>query len=239
MTLPATTTDVHRSLTTIGLRGLADDLDGFLARATKERLSSAQLIEELIRIESEDRARRSLQRRQTRSRIGNFKPIADFDWNWPKELDRTLVERALKLHFVDEGANLIIAGAHGLGKTMLLKNVAHNAVLKGYTVLFVTAAKMLGELSAIDSPSKLRQRLTYYVRMRLLCIDELGYLSYDSRAADLLFDIVTRRYELGRSLALTTNLAFKDWTTVFPHATCTVALVDRLTHRADIIKVGR
>lgn len=143
----------------------------------------------------------------------------------------------MNLHFVDEGANLIIVGAHGLGKTMLLKNVAHSAVLKGHTVLFVTAAKMLGELSAIDSPSKLRHRLNYYARMRLLCVDELGYLSYDSRAADLLFDIVTRRYQRGRSIGLTTNLAFKDWTTVFPHATCTVALVDRLTHRADIIKV--
>ena len=69
-------------------------------------------------------------------------------------------------------------------------------------------------------------------------MDELGYLSYDSRAADLLFEIVTRRYDAHKAIALTTNLAFKDWTTVFPHATFTLALVDRLTHRADIIKIA-
>jgi len=103
--------------------------------------------------------------------------------------------------------------------------------------LFISAAKMLGELSGIDSPSKLEARLKYYSSIRFLCVDEVGYLSYDNRAADLLFEVVTRRYEAGKSMALTTNLAFKDWITVFPHATCTIALVDRLTHRADILKI--
>ncbi len=163
--------------------------------------------------------------------------MADFDWMWPKDLDRPGVEAALGLRFVEEGANLVLVGAHGLGKTMLLKNVAHQAILAGHTVRFVTASKMLGELGAIDSPTKLESRLKYYVRPRLLCIDEVGYLSYDMRAADLLFEVVTRRYEAARSIALTTNLAFRDWTTVFPNATCTVALVDRLTHRADVVKL--
>lgn len=96
---------------------------------------------------------------------------------------------------------------------------------------------MLGELAAIDSPSKLERRIRHYAGIRLLCVDELGYLAYDNRAADILFEIVTRRYDAYKPIALTTNLAFKDWTTVFPHATCTIALVDRLTHRADIIKL--
>ena len=163
--------------------------------------------------------------------------MSEYDWNWPDDIDRELVERALKMRFVEEGANLVIVGAHGLGKTMLLKNLAHQAVLSGHSVLFVTAAKMLGELSAIDSPSKLERRLKHYSGVRFLCVDEVGYLSYDSRAADLLFEIVTRRYESAKSMALTTNLAFADWDTVFPHATCTIALVDRLTHRADILKI--
>jgi len=229
--------DLAQSLVAIGMRGIAAILDDFLATATKQRLSPIQLLEEVVRIETRDRARRSLERRQKRSRIGAFKPMADFDWNWPKTVDRALIERVFNLEFVNEGANVIVVGAHGLGKTMLLKNIAHEAVLKGYAVLFVTAARMLGELGAIDSPSALERRIKYYSRIRLLCIDELGYLSYDSRAADLLFEVVTRRYDTNKSIALTTNLAFKDWTTVFPHAACTIALVDRLTHRADIIKI--
>jgi DNA replication protein DnaC len=236
MTSP-TTTDLGQSLTELGLRALGAGLDDFLQRAKKARLSPAQLLEELVVIERDDRARRSLERRQARSRIGNFKPMTDFDWDWPTELDRDLVEAALKLRFIDEGANLVIVGAHGLGKTMILKNIAHQAILAGHAVLCTTAAKMLGELSGIDSPSKLERRLKHYSRVRFLCVDEVGYLSYDNRAADLLFEIVTRRYEAGKSMALTTNLAFKDWATVFPHATCTVALVDRLTHRADILKI--
>ncbi len=231
-------TDLSSQLAALGLRGAAAAIDELLAQASREHWQPTQLLEQLLHYERTDRARRSLERRQTRSKIGVFKPIADFDWNWPTEIDRPAVERALQLLFLQEGANLVIAGAHGLGKTMLLKNIAHNAVLKGHTVLVVTAAKMLGELAAIDSPSKLERRIKHYVGVRLLGIDELGYLSYDSRAADLLFEIVTRRYQAEKPIALTTNLAFKEWTTVFPHATCTVALVDRLTHRADIIKIN-
>lgn len=229
--------DLHDDLTDLGIRGVAESLDDFIARAKKSKWKPEQLLEEIVRLERDDRARRSLERRHSRSRIGSFKPMSDYDWSWPDGLDRAAVERALSLRFVDDGANLVIVGAHGLGKTMLLKNLAHQAVLAGHGVLFVTAAKMLGELAGIDSPSKLERRLKHYSNVRFLCVDEVGYLSYDSRAADLLFEVITRRYQASRSIALTTNLPFSQWDTVFPHATCTIALVDRLMHRADIIKI--
>ncbi len=126
------TSDITDTLAELGLRGLAEGLDDFLARATKDRLSPMQLIEALVRLECDDRAKISLLRRQSRSKIGSFKPMCDFDWAWPKSIDRDGVERALKLRFVDEGANVIVAGAHGLGKTMILKNIAHQAVLSGH-----------------------------------------------------------------------------------------------------------
>lgn len=229
--------ELAENLRTLGLRGLADELDDFLARATKRRLGPAQLIEELVRIETHDRQRRSLERRQARSRIGSFKPMADFDWNWPTAIPRQRVERALNLEFLNEGANVILVGAHGLGKTMILKNIAHQAVLHGASVLFVTAARMLSELSTEDSPRALERRLKHYARFGVLAIDELGYLSYDSRAADLLFEVVSRRHAASKPILLSTNLAFKDWPTVFPNATCSVALVDRLTHKADVIHI--
>ena len=101
----------------------------------------------------------------------------------------------------------------------------------------MTAARLINDLGAYDSPRALEQRLKHYAQMSLLCIDEVGYLSYDSRAADLLFEVVSRRHAAKKPIVLSTNLAFKDWGTVFPHATCTVALIDRLTHRADIIRI--
>ena len=93
---------------------------------------------------------------------------------------------------------------------------------------------MLLDLGAQDSARTLEARLRHYTRPGLLAIDEVGYLSYDARAADLLFEVVTRRYKEERATLMTTNLAFKDWPTVFPNASCLVALVDRLTHHADI-----
>jgi DNA replication protein DnaC len=236
-TTPTTSPDLAEQLLALGLRGLAAELDDFVARATKRRRSVVQILEELARIEAEDRARRSLERRQRRSRVGAFKPIADFDWNWPKAIDRPLVEHALALRFVGEGANVILVGAHGLGKTMLLQNIVHNAILAGRTALVVTAAKLLNDLSGRDSPRGLERRLRHYSGIAILAIDELGYLSYDNRAADLLFEVISRRHKAGKPIVLTTNLAFKDWTQAFPHATCTVALVDRLTHCADIIEI--
>lgn len=231
------TPDLAENLHELGLRGLAAQLDDFLARATKQRLGSVRLLEELVRVESIDRQRRSLESRWRRSRIGSFKPMADFDWSWPRAIPRDLVERALALEFLDEGANVILVGAHGLGKTMLLKNIAHQAVLRGSTVLFVTAARLMSDLSAQDSPRALERRLKHYTAFGVLCIDELGYLAYDARATDLLFEVVTRRHAASKPIVLSTNLAFKDWPDVLPNATCTVALVDRLTHRADIIHI--
>lgn len=231
------TSELRDALYNLDLRGVSEELDDFLHHATKKRLSPVQIIERIIDLERADRSRRSLERRQSRAKIGAFKPICDFDWSWPEELDRTAIERTLRGHFIDEGANVILAGAHGLGKTMILKNIAHEAVLGGHAVLCITAQKMLSGLSGIDSPTKLNRKLQYYSRIKLLCVDEVGYLSYDSRAADLFFEVVNRRYKAQKSMVITTNLAFKDWNTVFPNATCTVALVDRLCHRADIIKL--
>jgi DNA replication protein DnaC len=218
----------------LGLRRTAADLPDFLARATRSRWSPAVLLEELARAEAQDRARRSLERRLSRARLGRFKPMADFEWDWPKSLDRDAVERVLALGFLERGANVILAAAQGLGKTMIAKNVAHQAVLQGAHVLCVTAADLLLDLGGQETSRALERRLRHYVEPRLLVIDEIGYLTFDNRAADLLFQVVSRRYER-RSILLTTNLAFKDWGTIFPNAACVTALIDRLTHHAEII----
>ena len=124
-TTPTTHPELHDTLVSLGLHGLAGQLDDFLARVTKARLSPLQQLEELARIEHRERARRGLERRLSRARIGTFKPMADFDWNWPKKLDRQRVERCLALGFGGDGANVILLGPHGVGKTMILKNIAH------------------------------------------------------------------------------------------------------------------
>lgn len=228
--------DLKKQLLGIGLTATAAEIDDLIAHATNKRLGPAEILEKIIATESADRARRSLERRMLRSRIGSFKPMADFDWNWPKKIDRPLLERALALDFLREGRNLILLGPNGVGKTMITRNIAHAAVQAGHSVLFRTAAEMIDDVSR-DSPELRRRRIALYTRPNLLCIDEVGYLSYDDHAADLLYKIINPRYEKGRSIIVSSNLAFKDWTTIFPNATCIVTLVDRLTHHADITMI--
>jgi DNA replication protein DnaC len=233
-------TDLVSRLARVGLSAVAAALDDFLARSTKGRWSPMQILEEIARLEQIEKTRRSLQSRLQRARIGRFKPIADYDWNWPKKAERDLIQRALTLEFIREGRNLVLLGSNGLGKTMIAKNVAHQAVLAGFSVLFTTAAELIEDLRS-RSPETLRRRLARYTRPHLLAIDEVGYLSYDSHAADLLYKVVDRRYERpgareisSRSILITTNLAFRDWNTVFPNATSIATLLDKLTHHADV-----
>jgi len=194
-------------------------------------------VAELCVYEERERKRRSLERRLRCARIGAFKSMTDFDWSWPKRIDKDSALETLALGFVEEGANVILLGPNGVGKTMFLRNIAHQAILQGHTVRFATASDMLSDLAAQESSSALKRRLRRYCQPKLLCIDEVGYLSYDSRYADLLFEVVTRRYEAPRSIVLSTNKPFSEWSQVFPNAACVVTLVDRLLHRSEILSI--
>jgi DNA replication protein DnaC len=127
-------------------------------------------------------------------------------------------------------------GVNGIGKTTLAKNIAYQALIHGHTVLFTSAGQLLGDLAALDSDSALRSRLRHYARPALLAVDEVGYLSYSNRHADLLFELVSRRYE-NKSTVITTNRPFAEWREVFPNAACVVSLVDRLVHNAEILAI--
>jgi DNA replication protein DnaC len=227
-------TPLSDTLKALGLHHTAAHLDDLVALATKRRWSPVQLLEHLVATEQQERTRRSLERRLARARIGRFTPMTDFDWAWPTRSDRAAIEAALRLDFLTATRNLVLVAPQGLGKTMIAQNIAHQAVLGGHRVLFLTAAQLLLDLGGQDSARALARRLQYYSQQTLLVIDEIGYLSYDARAADLLFQVVSRRYEK-RSLVLTTNLPFSDWPTIFPNATTVTALIDRVVHHADII----
>jgi len=216
----------------IGLRALPAQLDDFLARAAKTRWSAHQILEQLAQAEIAERSRRSLERRLRLSGFKRFKPMADFEWSWPSKIDRDVIERALTLDFLPEGRNFVLVGRNGLGKTMIAQNICHAAVLAGYSVLFRPAAALLEDLHR-QSPDGRRRKLRTYANIGLLCIDEVGYLSFDDKAADLLYEVVNRRYER-KPLILTTNRPFKEWNEVFPNATCIVTLLDRLLHHADV-----
>ncbi|MBK8998445.1 MAG: ATP-binding protein [Myxococcales bacterium] len=176
------------------------------------------------------------ERRRARSRLERFKPMADFDWNWPKKIDRHLVESAVRLDFIESARNVVLVAPQGLGKTMISQNIAHQAILEGTASLLRHRCPALAgsrrpgvRARTRAAPQALRARRTPDHR-------RIGFLAFDNRNADLLFQVVSRRYEK-KSLVLTTNLAFRDWPTIFPNATCATALIDRVIHHADVIAI--
>jgi DNA replication protein DnaC len=209
-------------------------LPGLLAH-WPEAAASDWLVK-LLDWEEQERRRRSLERRLKDAHIGRFKPLCDFDWAWPKRCDRAAIEALMTLDFLQDAANIVLVGANGVGKSMVAQNIAYQALIAGHTVLFASAGQLLGDLCALDSDSALRRRLRHYARPQLLVIDEVGYLSYSNRHADLLFELVSRRYQ-ARSTLITTNLSFAEWRQVFPNAACVVSLIDRLVHNAEIIAI--
>jgi DNA replication protein DnaC len=237
MNSPATGTTIPMNslaaqLQQIGLRALPAELDDFLARATKARWSPRVLLEQLAQAEIAERSRRSLEQRLRLSGIKSFKAMVDFEWTWPTKIERDVIERALTLDFLHEGRNLVLVGRNGLGKTMIAQNICHAAVLAGSSVVFRAAPALLEELHR-QTPEGRRRKLRGYANVGLLCVDEVGYLSFDDKAADLLYEVINRRYER-KSVIVTTNRPFKEWNEVFPNATCIATLLDRLLHHADV-----
>jgi len=201
-----------------------------------DEIKNALWLEPLIDWEESERSQRSLERRLTNARLGRFKSLCEFDWSWPTQCDRNAIEAWMQLSFIKDATNPILCGPNGVGKSTIARNIGYQAVMRGYTVLFTTAGEMLNDLAAQDGDNALRRRIQHYVKPQLLAIDELGYLSYSNRHADLLFEIVTRRYEEKATL-VTTNKPFSEWGELFPNAACVVSLIDRLVHHSEIVSI--
>ena len=218
------------------LRQRAQKLGLYGVLANWEKVASEPWLPDLVQYEEVERGRRSLERRLANAKIRRFKPMADFDWHWPKEVERELVQELFQLDFLNEAANVILVGPNGVRKTMIAKNLAHQAILRGYTARFLTASELLNDLAAQESSGALIRRLRRYSHPQMLVIDEVGYLASSSEHTDLLFEVITRRYQ-EKSIVLTTNKPFSEWNKVFPNSTCVVTLIDRLIHKSEIVKI--
>lgn len=224
---PPTEAELRERARRLGLWGLLANWDA---------LSKQAWVREYLGVEEDERSRRSLERRIRGARLGAFKSIADFDWQWPKLIDREQIEDLLQLSFLDDCANVVLFGPTGTGKTMIAQNLGHQALQNGHTALMTTASAMLSDLAAQDSAAGLARRLRRYCRPRLLILDEIGYFVHAGRAADLFFEVISQRYG-AKSTVMTSNKPFSEWPAVFGGAGCVSAIVDRIVHKVEIVKV--
>lgn len=193
-------------------------------------------VEQILHWEEEERKKRKLALLVRKNGLKSITPMATFDWQWPKKINREQIEDFFSLTFMLENVNIILIGPNGIGKSMIAQNLVQIASQNGYSALFTESSKMLDELMTETKIIGLEKSLQPYLKPKLLAIDEIGYLAYDQRHADLLFQLIDRRSKTSSTI-ITTNRPFVEWPTVFPNANSVSALVDRLVERCEICKI--
>lgn len=232
-----TANDPAEAIRGLGLRASLEAIRALLAHATKSKMSPAQLCLDLAVLERRERDTRNLAARTKAATLGAVKPLDRFDWAWPRSIDRELFDELHEtLGFLERGENVLLRGQPGVGKSTLAKHLGLAALSKGLTVRFTTLAAALADLLRRETIPAIERRLRRYTTPDLLIIDELGYVPCDSDAADLLFRIVSKRHE-SRAVVITTNLAYKQWGTVFGDAPCLGALVDRFAQNCHVVDI--
>ncbi|MBP7937649.1 MAG: IS21-like element helper ATPase IstB [Phycisphaerae bacterium] len=229
--------DLRRQLQLLKLPYLLEHFEELAHKAGSEQWSHVEFLARLIEGEAALRQDRARQRRIKQARFPVLKTLEQFDFTWPTKINRLAVQNLFRLKFLEDQANAILVGGVGLGKTHTAIALGLAACQAGYRVRFATAIDIINGLLAAQNAGRLVKELKAYTRPELLIIDELGYLPIDKRGADLLFQIISQRYERG-SIVLTTNKAYKHWPSMFNNdSTLTSAILDRVLHHAETIVI--
>lgn len=206
-------------------------------QAAKKHWSHIRYLEQLAEQETTQRRDRATERRIRTARFPVVKTLDEFNWSWPSDINRLQVQNLFRLQFIETKSNVIFLGGVGLGKTHLASALGYTACLNGNTVLFTTAIDIINTLAAAREAGRMKPALKKYTRPSVLLMDEIGFLPIDKNGADLLFQVISLRYEQG-AIVITSNRAFKDWPEIFNNdATLTSAILDRLLHHAETVLI--
>jgi len=228
---------IDQNLTYLKLSFMQDNYQEMAVQAAKKHWSHVDYLEKLVEGEAAMRRDRFIERRIRLARFPVAKTLDQFNWSWPKNINRLQVQNLFRLQFIKDKSNVIFLGGVGLGKTHLASALGYAACLKGHSVLFATAIDVINTLTAAKSAGRMKQELKKYIRPSLLILDELGFLPIDKAGADLLFQVFSLRYEQG-AMVITSNRAFKDWPEIFNNdSTLTSAILDRLLHHAETVVI--
>lgn len=232
--------ELKQKLDQLKLSCMSQELDHVLTDAAAKNLSHAATIEWLADIELDGRRKRSVERRFRLSRLQAKMGIESFNFNHHKSRlqMKTKILRLLDLDFIARGANVVIIGNPGTGKTFLSKIIGWRACQANYRVLFTTAMNMLNQLVASQVDHSLVRKLKAYTDPSLVIVDELGYLSLDQQTSNLFYQVISTRHAERRSTVITTNTPFSDWGNILFNTTIAAAIADRLVENSEIYLLG-
>ncbi len=229
--------DLIKQLVYLRLPYIRENHEAVAQLAARKQWTHIHYLEELVKQESNLRWDRTIKRRIRMARFPVIKTLDQFNWSWPQKINQAQIKNLFRLKFIEEKSNVVFIGGVGLGKTHLASALGYQACLKGHTVLFTSAIDIINNLVSAQHAGVLKQELKKYLKPALLVIDELGYLPIDKIGADLLFQIISQRYEKG-SIVITTNRVFKEWPQIFNNdSTLTSALLDRLLHHTEAVVI--
>jgi DNA replication protein DnaC len=219
------------------LKHVADHHAPLAAEAARQHWDHLEYLRRLIEGEYNDQHQRRVQARIQSARFPVLKTLEQFQWTWPKKINRLQVQNLFRLEFLAHQANVVFLGNVGVGKTHLATALGYAACLEAHSVLFAGAIEVINDLQAAQKNGGLKRTLKKYLRPQMLILDEVGYLPIDQKGADLLFQVISQRYERG-SIVLTTNKPFKQWATIFNNdSTIASAVLDRLLHHAETVVI--
>jgi DNA replication protein DnaC len=228
---------IDHQLRDLKLAFIAEHYGDLATQAAQKQWSHVDYLGRLIEGEAHLRRDRATQNRLRQARFPVIKTLDQFRWDWPTQINRLQVQHHFGLGFIKDKANLVYLGGVGLGKTHLAIALGYTACLQGYAVLFASTIEVINTLAAAKNGGHLKQELKKYTKPALLILDELGYLPIDKAGADLLFQVISLRYEQG-SIMIPSNRAFKEWPKMFNNdSTLTAAILDRLLHHAETVVI--
>ena len=235
--MSAPPTLLHQQLDSLKLPAIKAHYNELAQSAAQQSWSHVEYLSRLVDAQYQQHLQQTVQRRLRAARFPVLKTLEQFQWDWPKKINRLQVQNLFRLEFLSQNANAIFLGTVGLGKSHLATALGYAACLECHTVLFANAIDAINHLSAAQKKNALKSELRKYLRPELLILDEIGYLPIDQHGADLLFQVISQRYERG-SIVLTTNKPFKQWASIFNNdATLASAVLDRLLHHAETVVV--
>ena len=233
----AKTKTLEHHLDYLKLSFVREHLDDFAKLAAVQHWDHVTFLAHLIEGEAHRRQDRSVERRIRLARFPVRKSLENFQWNWPKKINRAQIQNLFRLSFLDNFTNVVFIGGVGLGKSHLATALGLAACHHGHSVLFASTVDVINTLAGAQATGRLKLELRKYTRPRVLILDEIGYLPIDKTGADLLFQIISQRYERGSTI-LTTNRVYKKWAEIFNNdSTLTSAVLDRLLHHADTVTI--